>query len=196
MSTFDVKDITSKAFAYVGAPFPTLSSGDIVNIPSLQNIIQDILNGKKYFTQLNFKHEGNEYALPNEPLISLSTKKKIIETPTVGEKRRGTVKEFITAEDFNLTFQGVCVDQQNPNVFPADQVNEVRRLFAINDAVEIVDNKFMELFGIRKIVLKELSFDSMEGQQGAQKYQIRAVSDNDFYADLSDAQEIANLLAT
>ena len=196
MSTFDVRDITGKAFAYVGAPFPSLSSGQIINVPSLQNIIQNILNGQKYFTQLEFKYEGDNYALPNEPLISLSTKKKIIETPTIGEKRRGTVKEFITAEDYNLTFQGVCINQNDPNVFPADQVNEVRRLFAINDAVEIVDNKFMELFGIRNIVLRDLSFDSMEGQQGAQKYQIRAVSDNDFYADLSDAQEIANLLAT
>ena len=53
-----------------------------------------------------------------------------------------------------------------------------------------------ELFGIRKIVLKDIQFDEMVGEQGMQKFTITAVSDQDFYADLNEKdKEKSNLLA-
>jgi hypothetical protein len=152
------------------------------------------MRGRQYFTTLEFSHDGQNYKLPNEPLISLSSKKRIVETPTVGSKRKGTVNEYITTEDYNLTFRGLCVIPDAPDQYPSDQIAEVIRLFEINEAVEIVDNRFLELFGIRNVILKELSWDEMEGQQGVQKYTIRAKSEQDFFADLVEDEELNNLL--
>jgi hypothetical protein len=196
MSTFDIKEITALAFNYVGATFPTFAGdvGDLAVFPSLKDITFELLRGRQYFTTLEFSHNGQTYKLPNEPLISLSSKKRIVETPTVGSKRKGTVNEYITTEDYNLTFRGLCVIPDAPDQYPSDQIAEVIRLFEINEAVEIVDNRFLELFGIRNVILKELSWDEMEGQQGVQKYTIRAKSEQDFFADLVEDEELNNLL--
>ena len=196
MSTFDIKELTARAFNYVGPTFPTIANGvgDLAVFPSLKNISFELLQGRKYFTTLEFSHNSETYKLPNEPLISLSSKKRIVETPTVGSKRKGTVNEYITTRDYNLTFRGLCLIPDAPDQYPSDQIADVIRLFEINEAVEIVDNRFLELFGIRNVILKELSWDEMEGQQGAQKYTIRAKSEQDFYADLVEDQELNNLL--
>lgn len=196
MATFDIKEITARAFDYVGASFPLFAENldNFVAFPSLKDITFELLRGRQYFTTLEFSHDGNTYKLPNEPLISLSSKKRIVETPTVGEKRKGTVNEYITTEDYNLTLRGLCVIPDNPDQYPSDQIADVIRLFEINEAVEVIDNRFLELFGIRNIILKQLSWDEMEGQQGVQKYTIRAKSEQDFYADLAEDQELNNLL--
>lgn len=134
--------------------------------------------------------------MPNEPLISLGLTKTIVETATVGKYRKGTVKEYICTEDYSITIKGVCIDLDDPEIYPADQVGLLNDLFDINDALEVESNPFLELFGIRKIVLKDIQFDEMIGEQGVQKYTITAVSDQDFYADLNEKdKEKSNLLA-
>ena len=59
----------------------------------------------------------------------------------------------------------------------------------INDSIQVVGNKFFELFEVRNIVLKEKRFDEMAGQQGLQKYTITAVSDQSFLADLDEKKK-------
>ena len=95
-----------------------------------------------------------------------------------------------------ITIKGVCIDLNDPDKYPADQVKMINDLFEINDAVDIEDNAFFELFGIRKIVLESLDWDEMIGESGLQKYTIKALGDDDFFADLNDKDKNkTNLLA-
>lgn len=114
-----------------------------------------------------------------------------METPTVGKERKGTVKEYICTEDYNLTINGLCVylDEEKKGMYPAEQVQEVQNMFEINDSLEVVSNPFLELFGIRNLVLKEIQWEAMQGQESLQKYSITAISDQDFYADLLDREK-------
>jgi hypothetical protein len=43
-------------------------------------------------------------------------------------------------------------------------------------------------------VLKDISFEAMEGKEGIQKYTIKAVSDMDFYAELDEKRTQLNNL--
>ena len=62
-------------------------------------------------------------------------------------------------------------------------------MFEINDSLEVISNPFLELFEIRNIVLKDIQLDEMAGEQGLQKFTITAVSDQDFYADLTEREK-------
>lgn len=193
MAEFDIKELVAKAhFDYVGPAFPAWwgKNKKLFVLPNLNTITAELKNGtSSYFMQLKLSYNGETFTLPNEPLVGLALTKTIVETATVGKYRKGTVKEYITTEDYNITLRGVCFSQMDDDGYddyPADQVRNLNTLFEINDALEVVDNKFFELFGIRKIVLKDIQFDEMVGQQGMQRYTITAVSDQDFYADLSE----------
>lgn len=129
---------------------------------------------------------GNIIQFPNEPLVDFSLSKTIVETATVGKYRRGKVKEYICTEDWEITIKGLCVDFEEPERYPAEQVQALNLLFEKNESLEVLNNKLFELFGIRNIVLKDIQFEAMQGQEGIQKYEISAVSDNDFYAELDD----------
>ena len=135
---------------------------------------------------------GEQTIFPNEPLVSFSLTKTIVETATVGKQRKGKVKEYITTEDWQITIRGLCVDPKNPDQYPTAQVQSLNKLFEKNESLEVIGNKLFTLFDIGNIVLKDISFEEMEGKEGIQKYTIKAVSDMDFYAELDEKRTQLN----
>lgn len=195
MATFDIKELVAKAhFDYIGPAFPSWWENNKRKfaLPDLKSI-GIVKPGQKYFTTLTLSYKGEEFKLPNEPLMALSLSKTIVETATVGKYRKGTVKEYICTEDYQINIMGVCIDEDDADAYPSEQVDTLRRLFEINDALEVVSNPFLELFEIRKIVLKDMQIPEMVGQQGVQKYSFAAVSDQDFYADLKEKDKTSFL---
>ncbi len=195
MAKFTFRELVARAhFDYVGPAFPEWFKNNktISVLPSLKNIFGNSLLGKKYFLTLALKSESETFNFPNEPLVSLSLVKTIVETATIGKYRKGTVKEYINTEDYNITIRGVCINEEEDESYPYNQVQTLNKMFEINEALEVVDNPFFALFGIGKIVLKEIHFDEMMGQPNLQKYVITAVSDQDFYADLSERNKFLN----
>jgi hypothetical protein len=196
---FDLKELTAKAlFDYVGPEFPAWFANNRQKfiLPSLKGIGRDLLLGKPYFQTLKLAYNGEEFPFPNEPLISLSLQKTIVETATVGKERKGTVKEYICTEDYQLAIKGVCFNTDAPGEYPTDQVQKLQQLFEINDSLEILSNPFLLLFDIKNLVLKSIDWQEMAGQQGLQIYNITAVSDSDFYADLSDQGKFLQSLSS
>lgn len=194
---FDIKELIAKAhFDYVGPAFPKWWATNKTKfvLPSLSKIGAGLLLGGQYFQTLKVSYKGEQFVFPNEPLISMSLAKTIVETATVGKERKGTVKEYINTEDYVLNIRGVCVNPDYPDEYPTEQVQELQRLFEINDSVEVMNNLFLELFGIKNLVLKNIEWNEMAGQQGLQVYTVNAVSDSDFYADLAEKSKLTGLL--
>jgi hypothetical protein len=190
MTNIDLRELTIKIlFDYIGPNFPEWwkKNKKKFELPDLRGINSDQVKGGKYFMRLKLSYKGQVFELPNEPLISISFTKTIVKTATVGKKRRGTVKEFITIDDEVINIKGVCINVENPDLYPADQVALLKELFDINDALEVESNAFFELFGVRKLVIEDLKLDEMTGESaGLQTYSITAISDQDFYADLNE----------
>ncbi|AVM55741.1 DUF6046 domain-containing protein [Capnocytophaga sp. oral taxon 864] len=193
---FDIKELTARAFLdYVGPAFPQWWANNKTKfvLPSLSNISEARSNGSQYFMTLKVADKsGEQTVFPNEPLVSFSLTKAIVETATVGKQRKGKVKEYITTEDWQITIRGLCVDPKNPDQYPTAQVQSLNKLFEKNESLEVIGNKLFTLFDIGNIVLKDISFEEMEGKEGIQKYTIKAVSDMDFYAELDEKRTQLN----
>lgn len=197
MAEFNIREIAARTiFDYIGPNFPEWwkSNKKKFELPDLRGINSKQLNGAKYFMQLKLSYKGQFFELPNEPLISIGLSKTIVQTPTVGKYRKGTVKEYICAEDDIISIKGVCFGANYTDLYPADQVAMLKEMHDINDALEVESNAFFELFGVRKLVILETKFDEMVGESGLQTYSISAVSDQDFYADLSEKDTEKNNL--
>ena len=187
---FSIKELTALAhFSYVGSSFSEFERlDDSTNQKyfAKQNIhaINEQNLGKPYFMSLTLKGSGDPYVFPNEPLVSISLQKTIIQTATVGEGRKGTVKEYICTEDYEIDIKGIIIGTNN--AYPAKEVSELNELFKRNETLNIIDNMFFNVFGIQRIVLKTIKFDEMLGQESLQKYSITAISDEPFFAQLTN----------
>jgi hypothetical protein len=199
MAEFNIKQILIRAaLDYVGPAFPEWykKNQKKYGLPDLRGINSRQLLGYKYFMTVKLGYRGRVFTLPNEPLVSIGLTKTIVKTVTVGKYKKGTVKEYINTDDYAITIKGLCMDLVNIGLYPSDQVAELNDLTEINDAIDVVDNAFFELFGIRRLVIEDIQFDEMIGESGMQKYTIRALSDTDFFADLNEKDQTKiNLLA-
>ncbi|MRX40406.1 hypothetical protein GJU43_14050 [Flavobacterium sp. LC2016-23] len=199
MAQFNIKEILIRAaLDYVGPHFPDWwkKNKQKYGLPDLSAINSKQLLGAKYFMQLKLSYKGQVFMLPNEPLVSIGLTKTIVKTVTVGKYKKGTVKEYINTDDYIISIKGVCVDKYDPEIYPSDQVKSLNELVDINDALQVEENAFFELFGIRSIVIEDIQFDEMIGESGMQKYTMKAISDTDFFADLNEKDKTKiNLLA-
>jgi len=199
--SFNVRDLYQRAFGYTGLPFPGagVRFGPNLNpLGTLDSVLEqyrtrppapeqppygsferDSVLGSSYFMPIKI----NGFQLWNEPLVSISGQKKIITTAISGSKRRGSVKEIITIEDYEVRIRGFIINDNDPDEYPQREVRQFRELYEINQAVS-VDCLLLSLFNITQIVLKSFDMPEMEGYPGMQAYSISAISDEPFEFDL------------
>ncbi|NJM14009.1 MAG: hypothetical protein HC896_00250 [Bacteroidales bacterium] len=118
------------------------------------------------------------YQLPNEPAMTITSSKTIIETALAGNTRRGMVKEIINADDYKITLEGICTDDQKRG-YPADQVEMLKDLDNYEGTLQI-KSYLTELFEINNVIIKSLSLRPAPGMPYMQPFSIELVSDEDF----------------
>lgn len=137
------------------------------------------LAGMPLYMPTGFSVGGSIVQLPNEPIISCSIRKNIVETTLAGNTRRGTVKEIINTEDWRIKIQGLCIDVTKQG-FPEDEVEAIQQLFEYNKSVRIINYMLNNVFGIRNVVMRELVWRAMQGKPYSQAYELELISDEDF----------------
>lgn len=199
MAEFNIKQLLVRAsLDYIGPHFPLWwkKNESRYKLPDLLGINAKQLLGAKYFMTLKVASGTQQFLFPNEPIISIGMSKTIVKTATVGKKKKRSVKEYITTDDEVITIKGVCIDLEDPERYPSEQVQMINDLFEINESVDIIENAFFSLFGIAKIAIEDLQWDEMIGESGMQKYTIRALGDDDFFAEMKEKdKEKTNLLS-
>lgn len=121
--------------------------------------------------------------LPNEPTISFAVKKRVVQTDLVGSKRKGTVKELINSEDWQVTIRGVAINFDSKDFYPEDIVKSLNELSNREEALEI-RCALTSLLGIYRLVIVNFRLLEMVGVQHAQAYEFRCVSDEDFILEI------------
>jgi hypothetical protein len=175
---FDVTKIISEIWggSYVGRPFPNSNEA---RRPDERTEINDGLshngtNGVYYMTPT----ELNGWQLPLEPLMAINAGKKIVKTSLAGNTRRGTVKEIINTNDYSITLRGILLNEVS-NDYPFDDVERLKELFEVNEAVTIV-NALTKVLAIENVVITGLKLPEMVGMPNAQAYELNMLSDEDF----------------
>lgn len=119
--------------------------------------------------------------------INVTRKNTIVSTAMVGA--RGTVKEFINAQDYSVKINGNLhnltedrlADLRNGNIYPIVELAELNNILSQLEVFSVV-NVFLNTLGIDKLVLDAVNYD-----QHKQKYfnilpfNLDFVSDEDNY---------------
>src|ERR1035437_8005772 len=108
------------------------------------------------------------------PVISITSRKTIIETPLT--ERRGTVKELINIEDYEIIVKGFIIG--NTNEFPESDVTTLRAIYEQNTSLSI-QCPLTDIFLLRpdrsgsdKIVIQALKFLPVTGVKNIRPYEL------------------------
>lgn len=105
-------------------------------------------------------------------IITVSMAKNIVTTAIQG--RKGTIKEFVSEGDYQISIEGVLWNKQNK--YPTEDVSILQAILNVPGAVEITSN-FLNLFGIYSAVVSDYSFPQEKGNRNSQKFSISLMSD-------------------
>ena len=115
-------------------------------------------------------------------MISISGRKTIVETPLT--ERRGTVKELINIEDYEIVIKGFIIGATND--FPENDVAILRNIYEQNSALSI-QCPLTDIFLLRpdrsgsdQVVIKDLRFPGIKAVKNVCPYELHMVSDEPF----------------
>lgn len=126
----------------------------------------------EYFDRVLLEVDGDDYELPNEPLISFSRQKQIVQTSIKGGD--GDIIEIIGNKNYNISIEGIVVSEDGR--YP---VNEVEQLDDICNRLQSYPVKSMlfNVFKVTDVVIQSVNWSSLIGYPDTQKYSIKAISD-------------------
>lgn len=184
----DLINLYNSLFGYVGAPYSSLNTK--YKVESQEGWDADLANNSPEplaiaanGSPIHLPCDLGDYTLPNEPLISIAQTKHIITTKLDGVD--GTFKELYSQGDWLVTIKGICIDEDNPDSYPEDQVRQIRNICEERKHVAIT-NRLTALFNIEHLAIERFEFPAVPGQLGMQGYVIRAKSDREFMLELKE----------
>lgn len=104
-------------------------------------------------------------------IMSVELPKNIVRTPVAG--RPGTVKEYISDDDYRVRIDGGFYLRDR---YPQDEVDRLVALCSVPAALEVV-SPFLQLFGIYQLVIEQYTFNQIPGNEYVQTFSMSAVSD-------------------
>lgn len=207
ITNYDINMLYQAAFGFRGLPFPfrpvpqpveqagEFSPGDPVAVAKAEGYdLQSETGTKQYTDGLPYTHSaigaplymptgfnvsGSIVQLPNEPIVTCSIKKTIVETALAGNTRKGTVKEIINTQDWKIKIQGLCIDMSKQG-YPEDEADSIQQLFSLNRSIELIHYVANNIFEIKNVVITSLNWHTMKGKPFSQAYTMDLVSDEDF----------------
>ncbi len=193
MITFDLNYILATVYGKVGMPFPG-KPADTIASPIAVDFKDNPASGRNdrsLFDQPLYRNNAlgrpeflpatlENFVLPNS-LVSISGKKKIIETEMVGAD--GSVKEIINTEDYTIRI--ICTEIYPDNTWPEQTLHQVKELYKQNKTLTL-QCPLTDIFLQAKdnVVITSLSLPDMMGIENAQVFEIQLVSDTYFELEI------------
>jgi len=142
---------------------------------------EDLLNsgtvdafGQKVFSDIKFDL-GNDTVVISRSVIEVNRQHTIVSTPLQG--RDGTVKEYISAQDWAITVRG-SVQTQDLEKYPLAEVRKIVRMMSKGERIDVI-SEYLALFDIHSMVLESDNYPQADGQQNIQNFELRFLSDKD-----------------
>lgn len=193
MAEFNIKDILLSILGYKGLPYPGAWFPDVKRKNQTEDFTYygDSLDeklytdkgtllrkkdaqGRYYFMPVFFLYKDKSYEIPNA-LISFTGKKTIVETPMVG--RKGSVKELINIDDFEISIQSIAQAED----FPEAALVELNEIYNINESITLkcaLTDLFLEQDD--KVVIRSIDLSDMKGTETFQVFKMELVTDRSF----------------
>jgi hypothetical protein len=137
------------------------------------------VSDQRYPVRNNLIFETNDQSLRIElwdVKIDVSFENTIVKTPMT--KRRGTVKERISARDYSFSISGSLISAGQYE-FPLEELKELIDLFGVEENIN-VSNVFINSFGVTKVVLESASLPQNNSKYlNAISFSLKLASDED-----------------
>ena len=111
----------------------------------------------------------------NTVLIDVSQQKQIVKTNIQGLS--GTVKEYISKGDYQVTIRGALVSESSVR-YPEEEVRQLTEYLEAEASIGVASRFLDDIFNIQNIVVESFSFPQVEGTQNVQLFEVSAVSDD------------------
>lgn len=105
--------------------------------------------------------------------FSVSRVKNIVKTKIQG--RNGTVKEYVSDGDYEITCRGIISNRDN--VLPLNQARDLTKVFEVPQQIPIVSEYLNDLFEIFDVVIEQWDMPQVEGKRNEVPFSFTAVSD-------------------
>lgn len=114
-------------------------------------------------------------------LITATQEKNIVRTKIQG--RNGTVKEYISDDDWQINIKGVLVGD-NSNKRPVDELKKLDKFRSSPMALDIISN-FLDDLKVYTVVITSVSYEQREGMRNVYDFNINCYSDEPFELKLN-----------
>lgn len=189
---YSIEDLFKMYWNYRALPFPLAVLGRFVKVSNnydAQAFSKQLMPVQKEVSKLGVNlwdknNLGKEFFMPikidgfllQNTILSAQCKKNIVETALVG--RQGTIKELISAEDWQFSVKGIIASADNN--YPEDEVIKLTELFEKNKSLKI-NNALAAILlkNNEKIVVTSLNLLEVK-HPNVQAFEMQFVSDNDF----------------
>lgn len=108
----------------------------------------------------------------NDVLLEVGMTRNIITTAIQG--RNGTIKEYISDGDYNITVTGKIVNQNNS--FPEIALNALKEICKVPETL-LVNSPFLQYFDITACVVVDYRFSELEGFRNVVDFSMNLLSD-------------------
>lgn len=147
---------------------------------------EDYWLGRYTLTDLVVKVPNKGVLLINDATVSINKQKQIVKTALVG--RKGTIKEYITDGDYQISISIglIAVDSNNEIIdqYPEKAMGVLREILEVDSALE-VSSVFLDLFGVNRMVVTGFSAKQMT-YANRQVVEVSAISDDDYVIQSTD----------
>lgn len=109
-------------------------------------------------------------------LITATQEKNIVRTKIQG--RNGTVKEYISDDDWNINIKGVLVGD-NSNKRPVDELKKLDKFRSSPLALDVISN-FLDDLKVYTVVITSATYEQREGMRNVYDFNINCYSDEPF----------------
>lgn len=193
MAGFNIKDTLLSILGYKGLPYPGVWLPDVnrsqksddynfdgeyleeKRYTDLGTMLRKAdAQGRYYFMPVIFQYKDKSYEIPNA-IISFTGKKTIVETPMVG--RKGSVKELINIDDYEISIQATAQSED----FPEAALTELNEIYNINESITLkcaLTDLFLDQDD--RVVIKSIDLSDMEGKETFQVFNMELITDRSF----------------
>jgi hypothetical protein len=193
MAGFNIKDTLVSILGYKGLPYPGVwlpevnRSGKPDGYKFDGEYLEEKLytdvgtmlrkvdaQGRYYFMPVFFLYKDKSYEIPNA-VISFTGKKTIVETPMVG--RKGSVKELINVDDYEISIQAIAQAED----FPEAALTELNEIYNINESITLkcaLTDLFLDQDD--RVVIKSIDLSDMKGTENFTVFKMELITDRSF----------------
>ena len=141
--------------------------------------------GTQVFSNLYCSAQGNEVNI-DTALFSISMTKNIIVTPIQG--RNGTVKEYISDGDYNISIRGVISSTYKSfpdhNTMSKSTLDDLLGLCTVQAPIKC-KSWFLNNLGIHNFVIQDYKIEQKEGEYSIIPFELNCLSDIPFEVNIT-----------